>query len=412
MATNWHYKLQNGAKSEPVRFRELADLIRRGEIGPATEVHPEYDPEWRSAEEVVGLIYTSRRIEDVCGTCLDGESERIDETSEIDAEFSVSNDSTTFVSQDDIAVSRKLSGLYEYLFGWLPGWQTRVISPLVVEAVDAEMACGHQAAADSRELSGAARSHIIADVVSREQRNVPACGADVSRPVPDLPPDAAALDSGTTFDILEIFQNEDMQALGNADPEEASTTQLPGAHEELSAEEAFYEDGRSVKLGSAITDAVHNWDANHARSDQHRGGSSYQSGIGFRALLILPMQWLERLALRALRLPIELAGWAILRGDKLVTRIADRVGHEAFLLGFRLLVAIVAANVSIFAIEATASSESLRFPGWQQERNVRTLPIVGECSLFEYWFVAIDVAIVAGVVAYRLARNVEFSSAP
>lgn len=412
MATNWYYRLQDGAESEPVRFRELADLIRRGEIGPTTDIHPEYDPEWRSADGVVGLIYTSRRIQDVAGTDQRDENTTTFGKSETDVEGPIFVGAVTPESHEGVAGSGKIFSWFWCLFAWLPGKARPVIPPLVEETTSG-MVESNSTTADSPGLTDAPSLNVNANVGSQEHQ----CGAvpetELSVPIQDSFSDVAVTESGTTFDNLELFDNEVVQASANIPPETNCPSQPAESNEAPGGGDATHEDGQSVKLGSAISDAVRNWDENHALAAQSVPEiSSRDGGTGLLAVLRLPKQWLERFLLRALRLPIEIVGWTILRGDKLVTQIADRVGHESFLLGFRLLAAIIAVNVSIFAIEAMASNEAMRFPGWQQDRDVKSFPLVGECSPFEYWFLTVDVAIVAGVVTYRLARNVEFSSDP
>mgnify|MGYP003663536378 FL=1 len=408
MATNWYYRLQNGKESDPVQFRELAGLIRRGEIEPATEVHPEYDPEWRSAEDVVGLIYTSRRIAEIAGDDLGREDCATAEVQENEVEPIASEVPPTICSQSVVVTSSKPSSWIWYLFAWLPGGRRTALTPPVDDTALGTSESGIVATAPSDDDEGQLTHANLATAQPQSSANDETELVTQTIEPTDNPDEC---DSGTTFDVIELFGSELAEASVESPKAPAATNAMELQDDHFRG--ASSNENHPAELRTAINDAVENWDQNHRQTAQTQPHvSSRTVRTGLLALLVFPRQWLERLLLRVLKVPIEIVGWMVLRGDKLVTQVADRVGHELFLLGFRLLAAIVGANAVVFAIEAMESHEALRFPGWQQERNVRTFPIVGECSPFEYWFLTIDVAIVVGVVAYQLAKRVEFSSDP
>jgi hypothetical protein len=73
----------------------------------------------------------------------------------------------------------------------------------------------------------------------------------------------------------------------------------------------------------------------------------------------------------------------------------------------RLGAGLVAANLTAWGIDAWGRHEALRFPGLTAERGKYLFPLYGECQAGEYWFLLIDLMLVAGVAAYFGVRWVE-----
>ena len=73
----------------------------------------------------------------------------------------------------------------------------------------------------------------------------------------------------------------------------------------------------------------------------------------------------------------------------------------------RLGAGLVAANLTAWGIDAWGRQEALRFPGLLEKSGQYVFPLYGECQAGEYWFLLIDLMLVAGVAAYFGVRWVE-----
>jgi hypothetical protein len=75
---------------------------------------------------------------------------------------------------------------------------------------------------------------------------------------------------------------------------------------------------------------------------------------------------------------------------------------------FRLLCAIVCANLVAFAVEEWSAKEDLRFPTREatrgQDAGGRYFPLIGRCRSGEYMFLVFDVMLAAGAAGYFAAR--------
>jgi hypothetical protein len=60
MATQWYVK-RGDDETGPVAFRDLVELVRKGELTPDDRVRPSYKPDWQWADSVVGLFHMARR---------------------------------------------------------------------------------------------------------------------------------------------------------------------------------------------------------------------------------------------------------------------------------------------------------------------------------------------------------------
>jgi len=100
-------------------------------------------------------------------------------------------------------------------------------------------------------------------------------------------------DSGTTFDVMELFGSElaevSVDSLAAASTANAEETQHDHCKGESSTE------SHPARLGTAISDAVENWDQNHrqtAQTQRHVSSRTFRTGL--LALLVLPRQWLGK----------------------------------------------------------------------------------------------------------------------
>lgn len=75
--------------------------------------------------------------------------------------------------------------------------------------------------------------------------------------------------------------------------------------------------------------------------------------------------------------------------------------------GVRFGAAFIAASAAITWIEACSAHERLRFPGLMDERGLRVFPSVGPCHAGDYWFFALDFALLVGVAGYFGMRWIE-----
>jgi hypothetical protein len=65
----------------------------------------------------------------------------------------------------------------------------------------------------------------------------------------------------------------------------------------------------------------------------------------------------------------------------------------------RLGAGLVAANLTAWGIDASGRQEALRFPGLLEKCGQYVFPLYGECQAGEYWFLLIDLMLVAGHVS-------------
>jgi GYF domain 2 len=75
-------------------------------------------------------------------------------------------------------------------------------------------------------------------------------------------------------------------------------------------------------------------------------------------------------------------------------------------IGFRIVAAIVAANLAALAIESWSSNEALRFPT-RGASAVQYFPFIGECSGTEYLVLMLHLVLAAGAVAWFAAGWLE-----
>jgi len=75
---------------------------------------------------------------------------------------------------------------------------------------------------------------------------------------------------------------------------------------------------------------------------------------------------------------------------------------------FRLVCAIVCANLVAFAVESWSAEEALRFPvsktALGQDADARHFPFLGKCGPGEYLFLTFDLMLVTGAAAWFAAR--------
>ena len=69
--------------------------------------------------------------------------------------------------------------------------------------------------------------------------------------------------------------------------------------------------------------------------------------------------------------------------------------------------AMLCANLIFLWLESWNAKEALRFPGLIQDQSARMFPVIGVCNPNEYWFFAIDLALVAAGLGYAAVRWVQ-----
>jgi hypothetical protein len=299
MATQWYVK-RGDDETGPVPFRDLVEMVRKGELTTSDRVRPSYKTDWQWADSVVGLFHMARRSPE------------------------------------------------ELLQPEQPAPEPVVVEP-IADVTDEPIAERPNWLKRLWQIGGPDKK--IADIpILGPSRNagVDASGAGVSGPAgrqADSPVDAGQRAAMTS----------------------APETLLP----ELQAAFDRAEGGGS-SLAGAIDEAMSAAQARSASArDAARGG----------------------------------------RFARLFGRIAGTVptsdeGRQNLRIGFRIVAAIVCANLAALAIENWSAGEALRFPT-RGPSAVQYFPLIGECTSTEYLVLMLHLMLATGALAWFAAGWLE-----
>jgi hypothetical protein len=106
----------------------------------------------------------------------------------------------------------------------------------------------------------------------------------------------------------------------------------------------------------------------------------------------------------ALRRPRGRFGRMLDRVSRALAAVRGPGDSSSFRPIFRLVCALICANLVAFAIESWSAEEALRFPTVGSAAANRQFPVIGPCSYAEYLFFMFDTMLVAGAVAWFAAR--------
>lgn len=384
MATQWHYQLNDGRESDAVSFRELADLIQAGVLSRTSLVHPHYDAEWRAAEDVVGLIYTAENVPDGAVASWPSHAEPREnipdsETVARNQQSALTGDDTLSAADIVVLFSRRSLIWILDIFVLLTG--RRDISPAFEGGENAPASATAGPELKDAGLRECARevNHSVS-VSAIKSPFAERIGRDAL--VPDKGTEETAFsqlslavaENSTVFDLDQLLGDgmlahvEEVPVTAETHDPEAIAVTSTG----VMSLDAGCDNSSTEGLGQAMEDAVRDWDDRHVRAET---AGKFGRTVG-RSLPGWSIAWME---------------------------------PQFALLAFRIAAAIVCANLSVFAIEVMASSESRRFPGWLESRNVRSFPLIGECSPFEFWFLAVDSGLIVGAVVFVLTRRISLS---
>jgi hypothetical protein len=106
------------------------------------------------------------------------------------------------------------------------------------------------------------------------------------------------------------------------------------------------------------------------------------------------------------------------RWRRLASRVASplttirEMGHSRWIRpAFRILCAIVCANLVAVALEKWSADEDLRFPrrdaAFSRDAGNKYFPLVGQCGTGEYAFLVFDAMLVTGAAGYFAARWID-----
>jgi len=408
----WYIRQSDQSEQGPLSYQDLADLLNRGLLQHESLVRPEYTSTFQRADSVVGLLVTARRLASSTAT-----PER--PVAEVCAAADVPADPGTDATLQDTeaeSATGRLNGSHRahpgiigwllMVLGWLPGRQGTSVAMSV--RPDAAPLTEAEPVTDG---DGTLRAGVIFGQTAEERpqarsETAGSWSGEVVRTQETVPP----ADGGTVFDLASLLADEpEFQPLLHA----AQPMSSLRAAADSAGPTVFDLDGNSGgpvaagDLDGAIARAARDWDARHQPVSSNRPSESISARLIAR---LNPLPLVERLLLWLLKKPIAAAGVTLESANRLMTRLSRTIGPNSVSLVFRGVCAFVAANLAILVVEARAGSEALRFPGWQEQRHVRSFPLLGECSPGEYWFLTIDVAIVAAVVAFVLARHITFDS--
>lgn len=73
----------------------------------------------------------------------------------------------------------------------------------------------------------------------------------------------------------------------------------------------------------------------------------------------------------------------------------------------RLSAIIVAVGAAMMWVAAHSAHEGRRFPGFLNDNGLHVFPMVGACPALEFWFLTLDLALLAGIAGYCCERWVE-----
>jgi len=299
MATQWYVK-RGDDESGPIAFRDLVELVRKGELTPDDRVRPTYKPDWQCADSVVGLFHMARRSPD--------ELPPIEQPA------------------PEPAIVEPIADEAPPPIEERPSWLKRLWQVGGPKTKNAEIPILGPTLDTGASAPGAAP---------------PETGRGFAKPV-DVGQRAAAM-AGQESLLPEL--QESIDRLGSGESNSWSST----IEEAMAAAKA-----RSASLRNA-----------------DRGGRFARMFERFTGL--------------------------VPTGEE---------GRQNLRIGFRIVAAIVCANLAALAIESWSSNEALRFPT-RGASAVEYFPFIGACSGTEYLVLMLHLMLAAGAVAWFAAGWLE-----
>lgn len=367
MATEWYYKLSNEALG-PFAFREMVEMVREEQLLPETMVRPHYMDEWQRADSVIGLFHMARRDP----ATLPPAKNAINEP---DVEFAVADDLDTFLEESDEPAGIGTDVVQHDLEQ--PGWLKRLLS---------------------------LRNSKIPPVPVDPHREV---GVDLSRPVPN-----SYVNPG-----VESKSESDTLPEPNEHVESSEDAVSPGAY----SEETW---------ASTVNAAVERIDARAPKQEEVPPPRQMVPAINLSFLEHPVYRKLILACVMILCASVGIYGFVSWMGQgKLYFPLIGETTPLLFLvysactllvvvilgsllvyiaspylrLGFKLVSAVIAANITTFFLLNWSEKQNMIFPSRKPIETKLFFPLLGECSNFTYWMFFVDTVIFVAVLTYFAA---------
>lgn len=367
MATEWYYKLSNEALG-PFAFREMVEMVREEQLLPETMVRPHYMDEWQRADSVVGLFHMARRDPATLPPVINTINEQ-------DDKFADADDLDAFLEESDEPAGTGTEVVQQDIEQ--PGWLKRLLS---------------------------LRSSKIPPVPVDPHREI---SVDLSRPAPN----------GSAMPGVESKPESDSRPESNDTIESADDAVSKGAYSEDT-------------WASAVNAAVERIDARAPKQEEVQPPRQMVPAINLSFMEKPVFRKLILVCALVLCASVGIYGFVSWMGQgKLYFPLIGQTSPVLFLvysactflvvvilgsllvyiaspylrLGFKLVSAVIAANITTFFLLNWSEKQNMIFPSRKPIETKLFFPLFGECSSFIYWMFFVDTVIFVAVLTYFAA---------